>query len=97
MTEEMFHAVVDKAGCSKGDGGVLELPEGSTMTLYLAHDGTQLQVSRVTALAQKGDIVETHNAKGETFLLALADLFAASIVGGEGKDGGAGRKAGFLG
>ncbi|HHH30245.1 MAG TPA: hypothetical protein ENK57_18150 [Polyangiaceae bacterium] len=97
MTEEMFHAVVDKAGCTKGDGGRLELPDGSTMTLYLAHDGTQLQVSRVTALAQKGDIVETHNAKGETFLLALEDLFAASIVGGDAQDGGAGRKAGFLG
>lgn len=97
MTEEMFHAVLDKAGCSKGDGGRMELPEGSTMTLYVAHDGTQLQVSRVNAVAQRGDIVETHNAKGETFLLALEDLFAASIVGGEGKDGGAGRKAGFLG
>jgi len=97
MTEEMFHAVLDKAGCSKGDGARMELPEGSTMTLYLAHEGTQLQVSRVTALIQNGDIVQTETAKGETFLLALEDLFAASILGGDGKDGSPGRKAGFLG
>lgn len=95
MTEEMFHAIVGKADCKKSSDGRLSLPEGSTMTLYLAHDGTQLQVSRVTSLQQTGDVVETQNTKGETFLLSLADLFAASIVG-EGTDG-AGRKAGFLG
>jgi hypothetical protein len=96
MTEEMFHAILGKADCKKESEGRMSLPEGRTMTLYLAHDGTQLQVGKVTAVKQSGDIVETENAKGETFLLSLEDLFAASIVG-KGKDGGGGRKAGFLG
>ena len=96
MTETMFQAVLDKAGVKKGDGGRLQLPEGRALTLYLAHDGTQLQVGKVASLVVDGGMVETEDTKGEVFLLSLDDVFAAS-VSGEGKDGGGTRKAGFLG
>jgi hypothetical protein len=96
MTETMLQAVLDKAGFEKDDGGEQKLPEGRTLTLYLAHSGTQLQVSRIVALTISGEIVETQDAKGETFLVSREDLFAASVAG-ETKDGGGTRKAGFLG
>lgn len=95
MTESMFNAVLAKAGCEQDKDGVARLPVGRTMTLYLAHQGTQLSVSKVVAVRRHEGLLETEDAKGETFLLSLEDLFAAS-VSGSSKSAGA-RKAGFLG
>jgi len=94
MTENMFDTVLRKAGCERDETGLLRLPEGRTMTLYIAHDGTQLAVGKVMALKRDEALVETETVKGETFILSLEDLFAAS-VSGNGKSAG-GRKAGFL-
>lgn len=95
MTEDMFDALISRAGCDKAKDGTATLPEGSTMTLYLAHDGASLSVARVVALSLVAGVVETRDSRGETFVVSLSDLFAASISGDERK--GAGRRAGFLG
>ncbi len=100
MTESMFNAVLSKAGCEQDKDGVARLPMGRTMTLYVAHHGTQLSVSKVVAVRRNpsggdGGLLETEDAKGETFLLSLDDVFAASVSGASKAAGG--RKAGFLG
>jgi hypothetical protein len=95
MTEAMFKAVLERAEARKSDDGVV-LPEGRTLTLYAAHDGTSLQVTRVTGLRLDAGIVEARDAKGETFLLSLEDVFAASVTG-DATNKKTGRKAGFLG
>jgi hypothetical protein len=96
MTEAMFKAVVQRAEGRKTDDGVVSLPEGRTLTLYAAHDGTSLQVARVTTLSLVDGIVEARDVKGELFLLSLEDVFAASVAG-DANHKKAGRKAGFLG
>ena len=94
MTEAMFDAVLTKAECTKDDKGVSRLPDGRTLTLYLARDGTQLAVSKVVALRLDQTLIETEDEKGESFLLSLEDLFAASVSGAGSS---ASRKAGFIG
>jgi len=95
MTKEMFQAMVTRAECSDADSGRSALPDGRSMTLYLSRDGASLQVSRVSELKLDGGIIEAIDHKGELFMLALADLFAASVTGGSKEN--PARKAGFLG
>jgi hypothetical protein len=65
------------------------------LTLYAAHDGVSLTVGKIEEVRVTGGLVRARNAKGETFLLALEDVFAAAVDAGA--EGGSGRKAGFLG
>ena len=95
MTKDMFDTILARAECTTQDDGSAELPEGKTLTLYLARDGASLQVGRVVEVKLDSDVVEAVNNKGELFIVALGDLFAASVSGGSKST--KGRKAGFLG
>ena len=95
MTADMYQALIARAGCDKDEDGGATLPAGRTMTLYLAHDGASLSIAKVVSLSLADGVVETRDARGETFLVSLQDLFAASISSDDTR--GSGRKAGFLG
>jgi len=95
MTKDMFDTILERAECTARDDGGSELPEGKTLTLYLSRDGASLQVGRVIEVKLDSGIVEAVNNKGELFIMALEDLFAASVSGGSKSS--KGRKAGFLG
>ncbi|MBW2455360.1 MAG: hypothetical protein JRI68_12650 [Deltaproteobacteria bacterium] len=95
MTKDMFATILARAECKTRDDGGADLPEGKTLTLYLSRDGTSLQVSRVVEMKLDSGIVEAATHKGEMFLVALDDLFAASVSGGSKST--KARKAGFLG
>jgi hypothetical protein len=95
MTKDMYDTILARAECTAKDEGSSVLPEGRTLTLYLSRDGTSLQVSRVVELTLASSVVEAVNNKGELFVVALDDVFAASVQGGSKSS--AGRKAGFLG
>jgi hypothetical protein len=69
---ELLSARVDKEGWSS-------FPDGRGLTLYVAHDGVQLTVSRVEAVVAKAGLLRARTAKGETYLLGLEDIFAASV------------------
>ena len=90
----MLESILGRAGCTSEDGRFL-LPEGRTLTLYLARDGASLQVSRVVEVVTRENVVEALDHKGEIFMLGLEDLFAASVTG-DSRTGPL-RKAGFLG
>ena len=95
MTEAMYTTVLQKAEAKKGKDGSAELPEGRTLSLYVSHDGATMTVSRIVSVKlEQGGIVDARDTKGECYVLALDDVFAASITGGS-KDS-PGRKAGFL-
>jgi hypothetical protein len=94
MTEEMLKAVLETAQAKIDKDGASALPEGRTMTLYAAHDGVSLTVSKVESVRVAQGIVRARNAKGETFVLAATDLFAAAIDAGS--ESATARKAGFL-
>jgi hypothetical protein len=96
MTVEMFKAILEKAEC-KTKGGESTLPEGRTIALYVAHEGVSLTISRLVSLRLDLDglLIVGRDHRGEMYLVALADVFAASVAGGSGDT--PVRKAGFLG
>jgi len=95
MTDDMLSAVLETAGAKTSKDGESRLPQGGTMTLYAAHDGVALTVTKIESMRRADGVVRARNVKGETFVVALEDLFAAAVDGGASADGA--RKAGFLG
>jgi len=92
MTKEQLAAVLEVASAKLGSDGWSTLPDGRTLTLYAAHDGVQLVVPRVEAIAVQGDLVKARTAKQEIFVVALADVFAASTEANNAPA----RRAGFI-
>ena len=95
MTPEHFDAILKNAQ-AKSDGeknGFMALPEGTTLTLYVAHDGASLAVPKVESVRSDGELVYAKTSKKETFTLVRGDVFAVSMEGGAG--GSPARRAGF--
>ncbi len=93
MTDSMLNAVLRRAGAAQ-DGGKAKLPDGRALTLYLAHAGASLSVSSIVATEVDGEWLYALSKKGEQFVVALTDVYAASVKGAGGDTGS--RKAGFL-
>jgi hypothetical protein len=91
MTEQHLSALLTTAEAKKASDGWVKPPEGRHLTFYTAFNGASLTVSRVDAVRSEGGLVRARTAKGETFVLALADIFAGSIDASPSS----GRKAGF--
>jgi hypothetical protein len=95
MTGEHLDVILKNAQ-AKADktekDGYLALPEGSTLTFYVSHDGAMLTVGRVESVRVDGELVFARTAKRETYALARSDVFA---VASEGTQGQPARRAGF--
>jgi hypothetical protein len=91
MTEDHFGAIVAAAEAKKDPEGWWAAAEGRHITLYASFAGSSLSVSRVNALRIDGPLVKARTARGESYILALADLYAGQI---EGQTQGV-RRAGF--
>lgn len=89
----MIEAIVKAADTSFDKKGVAALPDGTTVSLHVAHDGATLTVPRVVAITLHDDLVQAEGDKGELFFLSLSDLFAATVHAAGRKSG---RQAGFL-
>lgn len=95
MSPEHLQEVLDLCGAlAPTKGGLRELPEKTTMTIYAATDAVGLTIQSVDAVTVKGQLVHARTTKGETYFVALEHLFAASIDGRNETRGG-GRRAGF--
>jgi hypothetical protein len=94
MTGDYLQTVLKNAQAKTDKDGFSNLPEGSTMTLYVAHDGVGLTVNRVESVRVEGGFVEAkmRSGKREAFMLELKDLFAVSL---EGAPGAPPKRAGF--
>lgn len=90
MDEKHYAALLEVAKVIDQDSWVV-VPEERTITLHLASAGTTLSVSKASRLKLEGKILYAETLSGDLFVLALADVFAASIEGGKKT----GRKAGF--
>ena len=94
MTGEHLEAILKVAGGKAEKDGWHALPEGSTMTLHVAHDGASMTVTRVEGVRVDGELVLARNARRETFAFARADVFAVALDG-ETPGGKVARRAGF--
>jgi hypothetical protein len=92
MTGEHLEAILKSAQAKTEKDGFSIVPEGATLTLYVAHDGVPLTVPRVEGVKIDGDLVYARTARRETFALHRNDLFAAAIEGAVGQPA---RRAGF--
>jgi hypothetical protein len=78
MTQEHLAAILEIISAKSERDGWSTFPDGRALTIYAAHDGVQLTVARVEALAVKSGLVRARTTKGEMYLLALEDVFAAA-------------------
>jgi hypothetical protein len=91
MTRDQIEQVLksSQAKSDKENGHVL--PEGSTITFHVAHDGASLTFQKLESVKFDGDLLFAKSAK-QTFVLVISDVFAVAVEGGGGQ---ARRPAGF--
>jgi hypothetical protein len=92
MTQEHLSAILELISAKAEKDGWSTFPDGRGLTLYAAHDGVPLSVPRVEAIAVKAGLLRARTAKGELYLLALEDVFAAAAEATPTQA----RKAGFV-
>lgn len=91
MKQEHLAAVLEGVAARPDKDGWANLSDGRYLTLYAAHDGVQLTVARVEAVQQQAGLVRARTVKGEIYVLALEDLFAAALEAAPAQT----RRAGF--
>lgn len=94
MTGDHLDAILKTAAAKNDREGWASLPDGSLMTLHLAHDGAAMSVPRIEAVKRDGELVYARNPKRELFVFVLGDVFAAALEG-EANSGKTVRRAGF--
>ncbi len=92
MIQEHLSAILDLISAKTEKDGWSVFPDGRGLTLYAAHDGVQLAVPRVEAIAVKGGLLRARTSKGELYVLALEDVFAVAAEAAPTQA----RKAGFV-
>jgi hypothetical protein len=93
MTQEHLSAILETISAKLDKDGWSTFPDGRALTFYAGHDGVQLSIPRVEAVAVvKGSLVRARTVKGEIYVVALEDVFAAAVEAAPTQS----RKAGFL-
>ncbi len=82
MTAEQLDAILKELGVKPDKEGYLAMPEGSLLTLHVAHDGATLAVSRIEALRLQSGIVYARTPRREVHAFAREDVFAVASDGG---------------
>jgi hypothetical protein len=93
MTPEHFDAILKHAQAKGDKDGFMVLPDGGSITVYVAHDGASLSVPRIEAVKMDGELVFARTQKRETFAVVRSDIFAVAAEGAA--VGQAPRRAGF--
>jgi hypothetical protein len=94
MTGEHLDAILKLAGGKSDKEGWHALPDGSSLTLHVAHDGAGMTISRIDAVRQDGELVVARNPRRELFIVARGDVYAVALEGEMGS-GKVARRAGF--
>ncbi len=79
MTKEHFQAVLATADAKPDKDGWAMTADERWLTLHVSRDGVALTVTKVVGLRLAGELVFARTSRGDQFVLALADLFAASV------------------
>lgn len=90
MTRDQIEAILKSSG-AKSDKDGYALPEGSSVTLHIAHDGASLAFQKLESVKFEGELIYAKNVK-QTVAIVTSDVFAIALEGGNEK---ARRPAGF--
>lgn len=91
MKQEQLESFLASVPVEAGDDGWSQAPAERNITLYAAHGGVPLTVSKVDAVKLDGELVWARTPKGGTYQLLLDDLFALAVDAPQNAE----RKAGF--
>jgi len=91
MTRDQIEAILKSSGAKADKDNGYTLPEGSSVTLHLAHDGASLAFQKLENVKFEGDLIFAKNVK-QTVAIVTSDVFAVALEGGNEK---ARRPAGF--
>jgi hypothetical protein len=94
MTGEQFDAILKTAHAKADKDGWQALPDGGTMSLYVAFNGASITVARVEAVKVEGGLLYARTPKRELYAVAKEDVFAVAIDGAAAS-GQPARRAGF--
>ncbi len=82
MSPEHLQEILEICDASKPDErGFRELPQKTTLTLYLSNGGVGLTVTEIEAVAARGHHVQARTRKGDLYVLSLEDVFALNVEG----------------
>jgi hypothetical protein len=92
MTQEQLEAVLKQVSAKLDKEGSWTMPEGTHLTIQLAHDGASLGVPRIQTVRIEGPLVTAKTPRGEIHCFLRDDVFAIASDGGGGEKG---RRPGF--
>jgi len=96
MTREELDLILKTLQLKAEKDGTLNLPDDSSATVYVAHDGASMSVSKVASIKAEGDLLFLRTQKKEVYAVARSDIFAIAVEGAAGGQP-ARRPAGFSG
>lgn len=91
MTNEHFQALLSVAGAKPDTEGWSKTEDERLVTLHASNQGVGLVINRIVATRLQGELVLARTDKGDQFVVALRDVFAASVEAPKTKA----RQAGF--
>ena len=92
MTREQIEIILKNSLALLDKENGYALPEGSSATVHVAHDGASLGFTKLESLKFEGDLLYGKGSK-QTVVMVVSDVFAIAIEGGG--PGQARRPAGF--
>lgn len=93
MTREQIEAVLKTAQAKSDKEGGFTLPEGSNVTIHVAHDGATLSLQKIEHIRFDGELLYAKSTK-QSVAIVTTDVFAIAVEGAGGQP--ARRPAGFL-
>jgi hypothetical protein len=87
MTQDQLDAVLKQLSAKADKEGWWAMPEGSLLTIHVAHDGAQLAVQRIESLRVEGAIVIARTHHKELNCFVRDDVFALASDGATGEKG----------
>lgn len=91
MTRNEIEAILKSSGAKQDKEGGFALPDGSNLTIHVAHDGASLSFGKLESVRFDGELLYARSAK-QTIAIVVSDVFAVAIDGASGQ---ARRPAGF--
>ncbi len=80
MTREQIEAILKTSQGKQDKEGAYGLPEGSSVSLHIAHDGATLSCQKVDSIRFEGELLYAKSAK-QTVALVTSDVFAVVLEG----------------
>jgi hypothetical protein len=82
MTQVELEAILKELSAKVEKDGFWTMPEGTHLTLHVAHGGASLAISRIEALRVEGSLVYTRTPRREMHACSREDVYAIGSDGG---------------